>query len=212
MKLTLLFPLLMVVLSQATEAQAQVERAAPPAEPAPKGPFQTAYLRLNVGTTFDALKYYRCARVAVEYAPMLTRHVGLAGRLAGVAGTPSASNLYGTWIDQMPNQNYKAGYAEAEALYYPFGNQKRVRFAVGAGGFVGYRLNSWTKLKYFENGNTYKDKDYGNYGLNDWQYGLQGVIGYHGLTFFAKYNLNELFREGQGPQAQTLSFGVRLGG
>jgi hypothetical protein len=81
---------------------------------------------------------------------------------------------------------------------------------LGAGGFVGYRLASWTKLKYFEEGNTYKDKDYGSYNLTDWQYGLQGVIGYRSLTFFAKYNLNNLFRDGQGPQAQTLSFGLRL--
>ncbi|RZK97924.1 MAG: PorT family protein [Hymenobacter sp.] len=86
----------------------------------------------------------------------------------------------------------------------------RTSLRLGAGGFVGYRLNSWTKLKYFENGNTYKDKDYGNYGLNDWQYGLQGVLGYKSVTFFAKYNLNNLFRDGQGPQAQTVSFGVRL--
>jgi hypothetical protein len=83
-------------------------------------------------------------------------------------------------------------------------------FTIGAGGFAGYRLGSWTKLKYFEDGSTYKDKSYGSYGLNDWQYGLQGVIGYHSLTFFAKYNLNELFREGQGPKAQTLSFGIRF--
>ncbi len=83
-------------------------------------------------------------------------------------------------------------------------------FTIGAGGFVGYRLGSWTKLKYFEEGNTFKDKNYGSYNLTDWQYGLQGVIGYRSLQFFAKYNLNELFREGQGPQAQTVSFGLRL--
>ncbi|MDJ0366655.1 porin family protein [Hymenobacter sp. H14-R3] len=83
-------------------------------------------------------------------------------------------------------------------------------FHLGAGGFVGYRLASWTKLKYFEEGTTYKDKDYGSYNLNDWQYGLQGIIGFKSLTFFAKYNLNPLFRDGQGLQAQTLSFGLRL--
>ena len=90
--------------------------------------------------------------------------------------------------------------------------RSKAGFTIGAGGFVGYRLASWTKLKYFEEGNTYKDKNSGSYNLNDWQYGLQGVLGYHSLTFFAKYNLNELFREGQGPQAQTLSFGLRFGG
>jgi hypothetical protein len=83
-------------------------------------------------------------------------------------------------------------------------------FHLGAGGFVGYRLASWTKLKYFEEGTTYKDKDSGSYNLNDWQYGLQGIIGFKSLTFFAKYNLNPLFRDGQGLQAQTLSFGLRL--
>ncbi|NML64841.1 PorT family protein [Hymenobacter sp. RP-2-7] len=85
-------------------------------------------------------------------------------------------------------------------------------FTLGAGGFVGYRLGSWTKLKYFENGNTYKDKDHGSYNLQDWQYGLQGTIGYGELTLFAKYNLNKLFHDGQGPQAQTLAFGVRITG
>jgi len=86
----------------------------------------------------------------------------------------------------------------------------RTTFRLGAGGFVGYRLASWTKLKYFEEGSTYKDKDYGSYNLNDWQYGLQAQIGYGDVNFFVKYNLNELFRDGRGPQAQTLSFGLRL--
>jgi hypothetical protein len=90
--------------------------------------------------------------------------------------------------------------------------RSRDGFRVGAGGFVGYRLGSWTKLKYFEEGNTYKDKNYGSYNLTDWQYGLQGVIGYRSLTFFAKYNLNDLFRENQGPKAQTVSFGIRFFG
>ena len=90
-------------------------------------------------------------------------------------------------------------------------NQHHQRtLTLGAGGFVGYRLGSWTKLKYFENGDTYKDKDHGSYNLQDWQYGLQGTIGYGHLTLFAKYNLNQLFRDNQGPQAQTLAFGIRL--
>lgn len=88
----------------------------------------------------------------------------------------------------------------------------RRTLTLGAGGFVGYRLASWTKLKYFEEGSTYKDKEHGSFNLTDWQYGLQGVVGFKSLTFFAKYNLNDLFRDGQGPQAQTLSFGLRLSG
>lgn len=88
----------------------------------------------------------------------------------------------------------------------------RSRFSVAAGGFVGYRLGSWTKLKHTTEGVTYKDKDQGTYNLEDFQYGLQGTIGFGDLHLFAKYNLNQLFRSGQGPDMQVLSFGVRLFG
>jgi hypothetical protein len=81
-------------------------------------------------------------------------------------------------------------------------------FRLSAGGFVGYRLSSHTKLKYQDDGSTKKDKDRGSYNLEDFQYGLQGTIGVRGVDLFVKYNLNELFKENRGPQAQTLSFGI----
>ncbi|WP_324678961.1 outer membrane beta-barrel protein [Hymenobacter sp. GOD-10R] len=81
-------------------------------------------------------------------------------------------------------------------------------FRLSAGGFAGYRLSSHTKLKYDRDGSTKKDKDRGSYNLEDFQYGLQGIIGVRGLDLFVKYNLNDLFKENRGPQAQTLSFGI----
>ena len=110
----------------------------------PVRPFQVAYLRASLGVTSTLGWEYRCPRLAVEYAPMLTRHLGLAGRLVGVAGHPTASTpLYGNWIEQVPNQNYRAGFVEAEGLFYPFGNTRRVRFAIGLGGYAGYyKLNA----------------------------------------------------------------------
>jgi hypothetical protein len=83
-------------------------------------------------------------------------------------------------------------------------------FTLGAGGFVGYRIKTWTKLKYTEDGETIKDKDYGSYNMENFLYGLQGTIGYRSLELFAKYNMNSLFKENQGPDTQVLSFGVRL--
>ena len=85
-------------------------------------------------------------------------------------------------------------------------------FRLGAGGFVGYRLGSHTKIKYISEGNTDKDKDEGSYNLENFLYGAQGTIGYGGLEFFAKYNMNDLFKNNAGPQTQVLSFGVRLFG
>ena len=85
-------------------------------------------------------------------------------------------------------------------------------FTLGAGGFVGYRIKSWTKLKYTSNGTTYKDKEDGSYNMENFLYGLQGTIGYRHLELFAKYNMNNLFKAGIGPDTQILSFGVRLFG
>ncbi|GAC1586034.1 MAG: hypothetical protein NVS3B25_00870 [Hymenobacter sp.] len=83
---------------------------------------------------------------------------------------------------------------------------------LGAGGFVGYRLTSWTKVKYTNEGTTYKDKLHDNYNLENFLYGLQGNIGYRSMQFFGKYNLNQLFKTGAGPDTQVLSFGLRLFG
>ena len=85
-------------------------------------------------------------------------------------------------------------------------------FRLGAGGFAGYRLGSRTKIKYDNDDRDRKDKDRGSFNLEDFNYGLQGLVGIGGLDLFVKYNLNELFKDGRGPQAQTLSFGVTLGG
>ena len=85
-------------------------------------------------------------------------------------------------------------------------------FSLGVGGFVGYRIKSWTKLKYTTEGTTYKDKEDGSYNMENFLYGLQGTIGYRSLELFAKYNMNTLFKAGVGPDTQVLSFGVRLSG
>ncbi|MFD2244814.1 outer membrane beta-barrel protein [Pontibacter ruber] len=83
-------------------------------------------------------------------------------------------------------------------------------FKIGAGGFGGYRLGSHTKLKYELDGNTEKDKTKDNFNLSDFQYGLEGVIGYGGLDLFVKYNMNDLFKDNRGPKVNVISFGLRL--
>ena len=52
----------------------------------------------------------------------------------------------------------------------------------------------------------------GPFHLNDWQYGLQGELGYGLFRFVAKYHLNSLFRADQGPQAQMFSLGFKFAG
>jgi hypothetical protein len=145
---------LLLAVGSATSAHAQ-DRVlpAPSVASAHVRPFQVAYLRASIGLNPTISWEYRCPRIAVEYAPMLTRHLGLVGRLAGSAGQPSASTgLYGSWIKDIPNQNYRAGFFEAEGLVYPFGNTHRVRFALGAGGFAGYdKLNTISSANVVDN-------------------------------------------------------------
>ncbi|QMU28711.1 outer membrane beta-barrel protein [Adhaeribacter radiodurans] len=83
-------------------------------------------------------------------------------------------------------------------------------FKIGGGGFVGYRLGSHTKIKYQSEGNTYKDKERGNYNLEDMQYGVNFLIGYKWINLFAKYNLNDLFKDNRGPKMNVVSFGFRI--
>ena len=92
-------------------------------------------------------------------------------------------------------------------------NQKgKEALSVAAGGFAGYRINSRTKTKFDQSGDSKKVKDRGAYNLEDFQYGLMGSISVFGHELFATYNLNEVFRSKQGPQGNVLAFGVTLMG
>ena len=92
-----------------------------------------------------------------------------------------------------------------------FRNQKgHSIFRIGAGGFAGYHLGSHTKVKFEQDGRTEKDKVRGNFNLEEFQYGLKFQIGYRAVDLFANYNLNELFKDGKGPQANVLSFGIKI--
>ncbi|WP_345157301.1 outer membrane beta-barrel protein [Pontibacter saemangeumensis] len=83
-------------------------------------------------------------------------------------------------------------------------------FTIGAGPFIGYRLGSHTKQKYELDGSTEKDKTRDSFNLSDFQYGIEGVVGYGDLNLFAKYNMNDLFKENRGIQANVVSFGFRF--
>ncbi|MBX0334659.1 PorT family protein [Pontibacter sp. HSC-14F20] len=83
-------------------------------------------------------------------------------------------------------------------------------FKIAAGPFVGYRLGAHSKFKFEDGGKTQKEKVRSSYNLSDFQYGLTGVVGYGNLDLFVKYNMNDLFKDNRGPDANVISFGLRL--
>jgi hypothetical protein len=78
---------------------------------------------------------------------------------------------------------------------------------LGVGGYVGYRIDSYTMVKY---GRDNKVRDHDRYFLNDIRYGLMAHLGILRTNFFVKYDLNPVFQTGKGPDVRTLSFGVTL--
>ncbi|RNI27754.1 hypothetical protein EFA69_16730 [Rufibacter immobilis] len=92
-----------------------------------------------------------------------------------------------------------------------FRNQKgKSVFRIGGGGFVGYMLSSHSKVKYSQNGDNVKNKFKDDFYLNDFQYGVSGFVGVGSLELFAKYNLNEMFEDDKGPQANAIALGLRI--
>jgi hypothetical protein len=84
---------------------------------------------------------------------------------------------------------------------------RRWGMTLGVGGYVGYRIDSWTKA--VTNGGD-KQKDNDGYYLNNFRYGVSTQIGLGWAKFFANYDLNSLFVSGKAPEMNVLSIGVRF--
>ncbi|HUH29652.1 hypothetical protein [Gelidibacter sp.] len=82
------------------------------------------------------------------------------------------------------------------------------QFKIGIGGFAGVNLATNQKLKYKENGNNQKDKFKSDYNTTNLVYGVSGYIGVGDFSVYAKYNLNELFKD-QAVDQHNVSLGLR---
>ena len=86
---------------------------------------------------------------------------------------------------------------------------RRGSFRFGVGPYVGYRLDSYAKQVWEENG-TQKSHVHDNYYLNNIRYGLRAQIGFRDTDIFFNYDMNELFIENRGPKLNAFSFGITL--
>ncbi|AQG82094.1 hypothetical protein [Spirosoma montaniterrae] len=78
-------------------------------------------------------------------------------------------------------------------------------FHIGVGGFIGYRLDSYSKIRRADGG---RDRRHSNFYLNDLRYGLVMHLGILRTNLFAKYDLNPIFQTQRGPDVRALSFGI----
>lgn len=85
----------------------------------------------------------------------------------------------------------------------------RRAFRLAAGGKLGVRVSSHTKVRYGEGIGKFKD----DFFLNPLRYGIYGRIGYGSFNLFAYYGLSELFRKGKAPEgaaARPFMLGISL--
>lgn len=81
-------------------------------------------------------------------------------------------------------------------------------FRFGAGPYVGYRIDSYSKQVYKEEGDKIKPKDHDHFYLNNLRYGIRAQLGFEEVDFFFNYDLNGLFIENKGPNLNAFSFGI----
>lgn len=84
-------------------------------------------------------------------------------------------------------------------------------FKVSVGGRVGFLYDSFTKIKYSEDGEVRTAKDKQNYNLRKLRYGTFFKIGIGNLGLVTYYNLTPLFDDNEGPeQAEMSTFTIGL--
>jgi hypothetical protein len=88
-------------------------------------------------------------------------------------------------------------------------------FNVALGGRVGVLVDAFTKIRYKDLGETVKVKNKFNHGLNPLRYGVYARVGIGGFSWFAFYNLSEMFEKDKGPKGTTMNtatFGISING
>ena len=80
---------------------------------------------------------------------------------------------------------------------------------VGLGGYVSYRIDSWTKVIDAKTDQIKRESS--NFNLNSFRYGLRAEFSFkHFPDLFFNYDLVPLFEKNTAPQLTGFSFGIRL--
>ena len=82
-------------------------------------------------------------------------------------------------------------------------------FTLGAGGYAGIRLNAKRELEYSNDiFDEAEEKVQSDFFTNQFRYGLMAQIGWDSFKITAKYDLNEFFEAGKGPDYQMAQVSV----
>ena len=104
------------------------------------------------------------------------------------------------------------GYRTSKRVYDDGFVQKKTRFRrngfrIGAGGYIGTRIDTYQKLVWRGTGHKSKLRERDNFYVNRIRYGIRGIIGYGEVDIFINYDLSTLFAENRGPELNAITFG-----
>jgi len=92
--------------------------------------------------------------------------------------------------------------------HFSFDKKSAVQM-IALGGYISYRLDTWTKAIEEESGNLRKETT--NLYVNPFRYGLRAEFALrHFPDLFFSYDLSPIFEPGKGPEMRGLAFGIRL--
>jgi len=92
-----------------------------------------------------------------------------------------------------------------DRVYYP--SHKSVR--LGLGGYAGVNVKEKQILRYEEDGHDVKQKQKGDFNVNDFVYGVSAYLGYGEVSLYAKYDLQPVFQNNT-VDSNNLSLGIRF--
>jgi len=105
------------------------------------------------------------------------------------------------------------GYRASSRTYDDGFVQKKTRYRrnglrIGAGAFVGTRIDSYQKLVWKETGHKSKLREKDNFYLENLRYGARFLLGYGEVDFFVNYDMSTLFTKDRGPELNAITFGL----
>jgi len=124
----------------------------------------------------------------------------------------SKSKLTAIYLDAHFVPVLDFGYRTRKRTYDDGFEQKKIRyrrngFRIGAGGYVGTRIDSYQKLVWQGTGHKSKLRERDNFYLENIRYGARFIVGYGEVDMFVNYDLNSLFAKDKGPELNAISFG-----
>ncbi len=182
----------------------------------PEGRFADGFLQVYDGKAWNL--NFNFIQYSINFSPSgkTGMVIGLGFRLNNykLTGNNSITKDSTGYIVSLPyEQNLKMSklytcYLTAPLLFEFHTGQYKKGFRMGMGVVGGLKLRSYTKVKWYENGNKAKNKVKGDFNVSPLDVAATVRIGVNWIDMYANYSLIPLFKKDLGPEVYPLVVGL----